>query len=116
MAAAPEQLLRRLAADDERLLETVMSRDGGDRPTEGGLDRRTRTLVRLAALLAVGAPTATLQWAVELASATGAGLDTLTGVLLAAGPAAGDAQVVQSAPRLALALGFDVELEGWDGT
>jgi len=73
-------------------------------------------LVRLAALLVLGAPTAAVQWAVELASATGAGVDTLTGVLLASAPAAGTAQVVESAPRLALALGFDVELDGWDGT
>ena len=80
-------------------------------PPAGALDRRTRSLIRLAALLVLGAPTASVQWAVELASATGADVETLTGVLLAAAPAAGAAQVSESAPRLALALGFDVGLE-----
>lgn len=80
-------------------------------PSAGALDRRTKALIRLAALLVLGAPTASVQWAVELASAEGAGVETLTGVLLAAAPAAGAAQVAESAPRLALALGFDLELD-----
>jgi alkylhydroperoxidase/carboxymuconolactone decarboxylase family protein YurZ len=113
-AAEPEQVLRRLAAGDERLLGAVMApipeRATGE-PTVGALDRQTRALIRLAALLVLGAPTASVQWAVELASAAGAGVETLTGVLLAAAPAAGAAQVAESAPRLALALGFDLELD-----
>ena len=80
------------------------------------LDRRTRTLVRLAALLALGAPTTSVQWAAELASTNGADVDAIAAVLLASARAAGSAQVVESAPRLALALGFDVELDGWDGS
>jgi 4-carboxymuconolactone decarboxylase len=82
-----------------------------EEPTTEALDRRTRALIRLAALLVLGAPTTSVQWAVELASATGADVETLTGVLLAAAPAAGTAQVCESAPRLALALGFDLELD-----
>ena len=71
------------------------------------LDRRTRVLVRLAALIAVGACTESLRWAVELASTTGADDDALAAVLVATGSATGSAQLVESAPRLALALGFD---------
>ena len=71
------------------------------------LDRRTRVLVRLAALFAVGASTESLRWAVELASTTGADVDALAAVLVATGSAAGSAQLVESARRLALALGFD---------
>jgi hypothetical protein len=40
----------------------------------------------------------------------------MVGVLVAAAPAAGSAQVVSSAARLALALGFDLEVDGWDGS
>ena len=101
-------LLRRLAAHDERSLRTAMSPtpefDHGSAPA---LDRRTRVLVRLAALIAVGACTESLRWAVELASTTGADDDALAAVLIATGSAAGSAQLVESAPRLALALGFD---------
>jgi alkylhydroperoxidase/carboxymuconolactone decarboxylase family protein YurZ len=120
MRSEPQRVLELLAAADERLLETVMAPapEGASirGPDVEPLDRRTRLLVTLAALIAAGAPTAALQWVVELASAAGAGVDTLTGVLLSCAPAVGTAGVVESAPRLALALGFDLELDGWDGT
>ena len=75
--------------------------------TAVALDRRTRVLVRLAALIAVGASTESLRWAVELASTSGADDDALAAVLFATGYAAGSAQLVETAPRLALALGFE---------
>jgi alkylhydroperoxidase/carboxymuconolactone decarboxylase family protein YurZ len=80
--------------------------------TKPALDRRTRVLVRLAALIAVGASTESLRWAVELASTSGADDDALAAVLIATGSAAGSARLVETAPRLALALGFDPITEG----
>jgi alkylhydroperoxidase/carboxymuconolactone decarboxylase family protein YurZ len=114
MPSKSQRVLELLAAGDERALGTVMCPTPGaanGELTVGALDRRTRALIRLAALLVLGAPTASVQWAVELASATGADVQTLTGVLLAAAPAAGAAQLSESAPRLALALGFDLGLD-----
>jgi 4-carboxymuconolactone decarboxylase len=110
---ATEDLLRGLAANDERSARSVLS---GERTHAHALDRLTRALVQLAALLAVDAPTVTLRWAVDIASAAGADDDALVRVLVAAASATGTAQTVTSAPRLALALGVDLELEGWDGT
>jgi uncharacterized membrane protein len=113
-------LLRRLAANDERSLRSVLAPTpefGGNEGSIGpALDRQVRVLVRLAALLAVGASTTSLRWAVELASVTGIDEDAVLAALLASAAVAGSAQVVASAPRLALALGFDLELDGWDGT
>lgn len=80
------------------------------------LDRSIRVLVELAALLATDAPTTSVRWAAERAAAAGAGDEELLGVLLAAGAAAGEAQMVTSAPRLALALDVDLEVDGWDGS
>ncbi|HTP21361.1 MAG TPA: hypothetical protein VMJ65_17285 [Solirubrobacteraceae bacterium] len=104
-------LLRRLAAHDEPSLRTAMAPtpefERGHSLTQPALDRRTQVLVRLAALIAVGACTESLRWAVELASTTGADDAALAAVLVATGSAAGTAQLVESAPRLALALGFD---------
>jgi 4-carboxymuconolactone decarboxylase len=100
----PRDLLRRLAAGDEQSLEIALE-------TPPGLDRRTRVLVRLAALLAIGAPTASLRWAVELALATGVGDDAVAAVLVSTAADTGAAQVADSASRLALALGFDVQAE-----
>jgi alkylhydroperoxidase/carboxymuconolactone decarboxylase family protein YurZ len=104
-------LLRRLAAHDERSLQRAMAPtpefDPGYALTGPALDRRTRVLVRLAALIAVGACTESLRWAVELASITGADDDALLAVLVATASAAGSAQLVETAPRLALALGLE---------
>lgn len=102
-----ERLLRRLAAGDEDTLKIVVRGGGGST-----LGRETRALVQLSALLAVGAATVSLRWAVDVASAEGVDDVALLRVLLAGAGAAGAAQTVSNAPRLALALGLDVD-EGW---
>jgi alkylhydroperoxidase family enzyme len=119
MASDARNLLRHLAAGDEDSLRTVLvptpEFGGSDAPTPGALDRRTRALVRLAALFAVDACTESLHWAVDLASATGVGDDAVVAALIAAGAAAGSVQLAASAPRLALVLGFEIEPEGAGG-
>ncbi len=110
---APEELLRRLAANDETCLQAVLLPNRRD---VTALDRETRALVQLSALVAVDAATATLRWAVEAAATVGAEEAAVVQVLLSGAPATGSAQAVMSAARLALALDHDVEVEGWDGT
>ena len=103
-----EALLRRLAANDETYLRAVLS------PTRGGpavLDRTTRALVQLSALLAVDAGTATLRWAVELATSASADEAAVVQVALSGAADTGAAQAVSSAARLALVLEHDVELD-----
>jgi hypothetical protein len=118
MRSEPEQLLRRLSIADENLLRSVLTPTPEFEPaasvSDQMLDRQLRGRVRVAALLAVGAPTATLHWAVELALSSGANVDAVIGVLVATAGQAGAAQVVSSAQRLAVALGFDLEFDGWD--
>jgi alkylhydroperoxidase/carboxymuconolactone decarboxylase family protein YurZ len=117
MNVTTRELLRRLAASDESSLEAAFSAAAGGRDAiVPNLDRSTRILVELAALLATDAPTTSVRWAAERAAAAGAGDEELLGVLLTAGAAAGGAQVVTSAPRLALALDVDLEVDGWDGS
>jgi alkylhydroperoxidase/carboxymuconolactone decarboxylase family protein YurZ len=113
--SATRELLRRLATGDEAALEAAVSSQPGRQGAGRKLDRSTRVLVELAALLATDAPTTSVRWAAERAAAAGADDAALVGVLLAAGAAAGEAQMVTSAPRLALALDVDVEVFGWDG-
>jgi alkylhydroperoxidase/carboxymuconolactone decarboxylase family protein YurZ len=102
-----ERLLRRLALSDERFLRSALADPG----TAGAsaLDAKTQALIRLGALLSVGAATVSLRWCVELAYAAGASEEEILGVLLAIGPAVGHARVVGVAPNLALALGYDVD-------
>jgi hypothetical protein len=120
MPVEPEDVLRRLATGDEQFLHaaiTPVPEFGYAELTAGdALDRRLRGLVRIAALLAADAPTTTLRWAVERAQSTGATAEAIVGVLVAIADQMGAAQLVSSAPRLALALGFDLDLDGWDGT
>ena len=80
------------------------------------LDERTTSLVRIAAIIAVDAAPASFQHAVTHALAAGATRDEIVATLEAVTPVAGAARVVASAPKLALALGYDVEaaLEQFD--
>lgn len=104
-------LLRRLAANDEASMRTVLAPPpiSGDLAQRSPfvLDRRTRALVNLAALLVLDASTESLRWAADLACASGADDSAVAAVLIAAGSVAGSAQVVSVAPRLALALDLE---------
>jgi 4-carboxymuconolactone decarboxylase len=105
-----EQLLRRLALNDEKLVCSVLGRMAGDGPAPA-LDRKAEALVQVGALLSVGASTTSLRWTVEMAQATGATDEEILGVLVAIGPAVGLARVVAEAPRLALAMGYEIDEE-----
>lgn len=104
-------LLRRLAANDQATLKMVLapsSIDGSPATRSlSMLDRRTRVLVHLAALLVLDASTESLRWATDLASTSGADDGALAAVLVAAGFVAGSAQLVAIAPRLALAMDLE---------
>ena len=68
-------------------------------------------LVRLGALLALGAATSSLRATVERAIEAGASETEVVGVLVAVAPAVGLARVVSTAPRLAMAIGYDIEAD-----
>jgi 4-carboxymuconolactone decarboxylase len=103
-----EDLLRRLAFNDERALGMVLTGAVG-RGHQTELGAKNAPLVRLAALLAVGAATPSLRDVVDQARAAGASPGEIVGVLVSVGPTIGLAGLVASAPRLALAMGYDLE-------
>jgi 4-carboxymuconolactone decarboxylase len=105
-----EQLLRRLALNDEQAVGSVLSRIG-DHGSAPVLERKAEALIQVGALLSVGACTTSLRWTVELAQSTGATDEEIYGVLVAIGPAVGLARVVAEAPRLALAMGYEIDDE-----
>ena len=107
-----EQLLRDLAAHDERSLRAVLT----CQPFPGAeLDRSTFALVQLSALLALDAGVESLRWAVDRAATIGVDDAALAQVLLSTAFAAGEAQAVVGATQLAFALGVDVDADGRDG-
>jgi len=98
--------LRRLAVHDEALLERIAVEG---RSATSVIDERTEALMRLAATVAVDASLSSFQHAVALALAAGATRDEIVASLEAVTPVTGAARVVQCAPKVALALGYDVE-------
>lgn len=99
--------LRRLAVHDEALLEAI-STDGSSFAA-GVLDEKTSALLRIAATVAVDGAPASFQHAVAHAIASGATKEEIVAGLEAVAPVTGTARVVQCAPKVALALGYDVE-------
>ena len=99
--------LQRLAVHDDALLDEIVVEGG--RYAEPVIDEKTATLMRLAATIAVDAAPASFQRAVALALAAGATSNEIVAGLEAVTPVTGAARVVQCAPKVALALGYDVE-------
>ncbi|HEY1511165.1 MAG TPA: hypothetical protein VGF93_19310 [Solirubrobacteraceae bacterium] len=108
------ELLRRLTADDQECARTVLALrpEPGTGWFDAELTPQVLTLVRLAALVADDASTTSLRWAVELAWNAGIDDDEIVGVLIAVGSEIGAQRVVDTAPRLAAAIGYDVDFDG----
>jgi 4-carboxymuconolactone decarboxylase len=108
-----ETTLTKLAIADEAYYQALLSGETNN-VAESHLDEKTHALVRLGALVAIDATAPGYMWAVEAARRRGASEDEIVGCLIAALPAVGVANAVAAAPKLALALGYDVTaaLEG----
>jgi alkylhydroperoxidase/carboxymuconolactone decarboxylase family protein YurZ len=102
-----KQRLRRLAVHDDALLAELAAESPTLVPPV--LDDKTAALLRVAATVAVDAAPYSFQHAVALAVAAGATTDEIVACLEAVTPVTGAARVVQCAPRVALALGYDVD-------
>ena len=100
--------LRRLAVRDESLVEAVLSNEPANRE-QSGLDPKTHALVRLTATVALDPGQPSYQHAVDRALAAGATADEVVGTLVAMMSLTGIPSAVSAAPKLGLALGYDVE-------
>ena len=102
-----EITLCKIAIADDRYVEEVLSNDRANL-TASTLDAKAHALVRLGALIAIDAEAPAYMWTLEAARRAGASDDELVGCLLAALPTVGVARIVSAAPKLGLAMGFDV--------
>jgi alkylhydroperoxidase/carboxymuconolactone decarboxylase family protein YurZ len=109
--AAHEEQLRRLALHDEALIESVLAMRLRWAPPDAArrLSPKTHALVRLAALLALGAAPVSYQWSVEAALDADATTEEILGTMIAVAPISGIARVVQATPDVALQLGYDLD-------
>lgn len=129
-----EEALRRLALSDDRFVASILAPLRDERTAAeaavtdltdeallrivASLDSRTRSLVALAAIVAVGSGAASIEAAVERALQADATVEDVIGVVVSIAPAVGSARVVDCAPFVAAAVGYDVwtDLEGFGGT
>jgi 4-carboxymuconolactone decarboxylase len=108
MMAAHEEQLRRLALHDEEFIESALAMSLKDDGT-CGLDAKTHALVRLGALLALGAAPVSYHWNIGTALDAGATPEEILGTLVAVAPISGIARVVLATPEVALAIGYDLD-------
>ena len=98
-------LLTELAlSDPELLLGGIEAR--ADWQRKSGLDSRSFSLVKLAALVALDAPPSSYLWQVGNALDAGCTPEELVGVLHAIAPQVGMPKIVAAAPELMVALGI----------
>jgi len=98
--------LRCLAINDPRVAGDSAGIAGAE-PRE--LDPKTLALVRLAALVAVGGAVASYGAQADAAVSAGCTAAEIVDVLVAVVPTVGLPRVVAAAPKLAIALGYDVD-------
>lgn len=102
---ATRELLKGLALNNpELLLEGLEAR--ADWQQKCGLDPRTFSLVKIAALIALDAPPSSYLWQVGNALESGCTAEDLAGVLQAVAPQVGIPKIVAAAPELMVALGI----------
>jgi 4-carboxymuconolactone decarboxylase len=109
-------LLRRLSLHDQRAVTHVLggaSTESLER--EQTLDPRTLALARIAALVAVDGAVPSYGALADDAVDAGATAGEIVDVLLGVIPIVGLPRVVAAAPRLALALGHDIDDDGAGG-
>ncbi|HET7760456.1 MAG TPA: hypothetical protein VFK62_11075 [Gaiellaceae bacterium] len=107
MNDTPERVLRRLAIRDDAFIRGVLVA-GEDPGTAEPLDARTCAITRIASLIALDAASPSYLSPVDDARAAGATDAEIVGCLVGLMPVVGVPRVVSAAPKLALALGYDV--------
>jgi 4-carboxymuconolactone decarboxylase len=76
------------------------------------LDARTFALVKLAALIALDAPSASYAWQIANAIEEGVTAEEFLGVLKAIAPQVGGPKVIAAAPEIMLAMGLATDEAG----
>jgi len=102
-----EDLLRRLALNDELAIQTTLGVSVLD-VDSSPLGPKACALVRLAALIALESAAVSYQWGVTAAIAAGASEEEIVGVLVASAPIVGLVRMNAAAAGLAEALELDI--------
>ena len=102
-----ESTLRKLTIGDDAYIETMLANEPANLASSA-LDPKTHALVRLGALIAADAAAPSYLDVIESARDADTSDEEVVGCLVAVLPALGAARVISAAPKLGLALGYDV--------
>ena|SRR5690242_18498688 len=111
VAPDTHQTLAGISAGDITVLDEAMGLREHERERTG-LDPRTFSLVKIAALIALDAPPASYAWQIANAVESGVSPEDVLGVLRAIAPQVGGPRVVAAAPEIMLALGLSLPETG----
>jgi alkylhydroperoxidase/carboxymuconolactone decarboxylase family protein YurZ len=100
--------LRRLTVRDDEFVDAVLVSEAANRAASL-LDQKTHALVRMGALIAIDAPPQSYAACVDTARDAGALDEEIAGVLVATLAVVGAPRVASAAPKLGLALGYDLD-------
>ena len=104
---ATKDLLAGIAVGDADVLrEALELREAAQE--NSGLDPRTFSLVKIAALVALDSPPASYLWQIANALDSGATPADIVGVLRAVAPQVGGPRVIGAAPEIMVALGLSL--------
>ena len=103
-----EEAFRLLTIGERQSVAALTERARSSTPV-AQVDARTDALLRIAALVALDAPSSSYRAPVAAALIAGATLDDLFAVLMSVSDEVGSARLVSAAPRIALAAGYDAE-------
>jgi 4-carboxymuconolactone decarboxylase len=107
VAQDTSETLAAISVGDVAMLEAAIGLREAHRESVG-LDGRTFSLVKIAALIAVEAPPASYAWQIANALEEGATAEDILSVLRAVAPQVGGPKVVAAAPEIMLALGLQL--------
>ena len=108
--ATRDALIEVALGDPELIGEGLQLRD--QLQARSGLDSRSFSLVKIAALIALDAPPASYAWQIGNALEEGVSPEDILGVLRAVAPQVGGPKLVAAAPEIMLALGLALPEEG----
>jgi alkylhydroperoxidase/carboxymuconolactone decarboxylase family protein YurZ len=100
--------LRGLAVGESSVLEGLLAMQV-ENLEDSGLEPRAYAMVKIATLIAVGAPPASFMAQVAFALRVGVTAEEILGVLVAVAPQVGIPRVVAAAPELTGALGLTLD-------
>jgi 4-carboxymuconolactone decarboxylase len=99
--------LRRLTIRDDAFVQAAMASESANL-AQSRLDAKTHALVRMGAMIALGAAEPSYRQTAEAAQVAGASAEEVVGTLVAVMTATGVPRVVAAAPAVGLAIGYDV--------